>query len=72
MGQIIKRTKFNKEQIIRILQEQESGIITEEICRKHGIGKNIFYKWEPKFGGMDVSDARNLSTLEDENVGLKI
>lgn len=67
----MKKTRFNEEQIIRILQEQESGIATADLCRKHGIGKSTFYKWKSKYGGMDVSDARRLKTLEDENRRLK-
>ena len=67
----MKTTRFNEEQIIRILHEQESGITTAEICRNHGIAKSTFYKWKSKFGGMDVSDARRLKTLESENRRLK-
>jgi len=67
----MKHKRFNEEQIIRILQEQESGITTVQLCRKHGIAKSTFYKWKSKFGGMDVSDARRLKTLEDENRRLK-
>lgn len=67
----MKRARFNEEQTIRILHEQESGTTTDELCRKHGIGKSRFYKWKSNFGGMDVSDARRLKTLEDENHRLK-
>jgi putative transposase len=67
----MKMKRFNEEQIIRILHEQESGITTAEICRKHGIAKSTFYKWKSKYGGMDVSDARRLKALEDENRRLK-
>lgn len=67
----MKVRRFSEEQIIRILKEQEAGIITAEICRKHGIAKSTFYKWKSKYGGMDVSDARRLKTLEDENRRLK-
>lgn len=67
----MKMKRFNEEQIIRILHEQESGITTAEICRKHGIAKSTFYKWKSKYGGMDMSDARRLKALEDENRRLK-
>ena len=67
----MKIKRFNEEQIIRILYEQESGITTLEICRKHGIAKSTFYKWKSKYGGMEVSDARRLKALEDENRRLK-
>jgi putative transposase len=54
-----------------ILREQEAGAGTAEVCRKHGISTATFYKWKAKFGGLDVSDARRLRTLEDENAKLK-
>ena len=64
-------SRFNEEQIIAILQEQEAGAKTADVCRKHGISGATFYKWKGKFGGMDVSDARRLKALEDENSRLK-
>jgi putative transposase len=67
----MKRNRFNEEQIIAILQEQEAGAKTADVCRKHGISGATFYKWKGKFGGMDVSDARRLKALEDENSRLK-
>lgn len=67
----MKKTRFSEEQIIRILREQEGGQTTAEVCRKHGISHGTFYKWKAKFGGMDVSDARRLKTLESENAKLK-
>jgi len=67
----MKRSRFNEEQIIAILQEQEAGAKTADVCRKHGISGATFYKWKGKFGGMDVSDARRLKALEDENSRLK-
>ena len=67
----MKRSRFNEEQIIAILQEQEAGAKTADVCRKHGISGATFYKWKGKFGGMDVSDARRLKALEDENARLK-
>lgn len=67
----MKRSRFTEEQIIGILREQESGVKTADICRKHGISEATFYKYKAKFGGMDVSDARRLKALEDENARLK-
>lgn len=67
----MKRLRFTEEQIIAVLREQEAGMKTADICRKHGISDATFYKWKAKYGGMDVSDARRLKTLEDENAKLK-
>lgn len=67
----MKRNRFNEEQIIGILREQESGLGTADVCRKHGISSATFYKWKAKYGGLQVSDARRLRTLEDENAKLK-
>jgi putative transposase len=67
----MKGSKFTEEQIIGILREQEAGAKTAEVCRKHGISGATFYKWKAKFGGMDVSDARRLKALEEENAKLK-
>jgi putative transposase len=65
------KKRFSEEQIIRILKEYESGRPTEELCRRHGIGKSTFFKWKAKFGGMEVNDARKLKGLEVENARLK-
>jgi len=65
------RQRHSEEQIITILKEQESGMATGEVCRKHGISTATFYKWKSKFGGMEVSDARRLRQLEGENGRLK-
>jgi len=65
------KSRFSEEQIIGILQEQEAGRSTADVCRKHGISSGTFYKWKSKFGGMDVSDAKRLRSLEDENAKLK-
>jgi putative transposase len=67
----MKRKRFSEEQIIAILREHESGVSTEDLCRKHGMGKATFYAWKAKFGGMDVSDAQKLKGLEGENAKLK-
>ena len=67
----MKRSRFTEEQIIGILREQEAGLKTAEVCRKHGISGATFYKWKAKYGGLDVSEARRLKTLEDENTKLK-
>jgi putative transposase len=67
----MKASRFNEEQIIAILREQESGAKTADVCRKHGISGATFYKWKSKFGGLDVSDARRLKILEAENAKLK-
>jgi len=67
----MRKSRFTEEQIIAILNEQERGMATAEVCRKHGISPASFYKWKAKFGGMDVSDARKLKTLETENARLK-
>ena len=67
----MKRSRFTEEQIIAILREHEAGMKTADLCRKHGVSQATFFKWKSKFGGMDVSDARKLKALEDENRRLK-
>jgi putative transposase len=67
----MKRSRFNEEQIIAILKGQEAGMATAEVCRRHGISSATFYKWKSKFGGLDVSEARRLRSLEEENSRLK-
>ena len=65
------KKRFSEEQIIRILQEAESGIKVMDLCRKHGISDATYYNWKAKYGGMTVSDAKKLKALEDENGKLK-
>jgi len=67
----MKRSKFTEEQIIEILREPEAGAKCADLCRKHGMSGATFYAWKAKFGGMDVSDAKRLKALEDENARLK-
>jgi putative transposase len=65
------RKRHTEEQIIGILKESEAGAKTEELCRRHGISTGTYYKWKSKFGGMEVSEAKRLRALEDENRRLK-
>lgn len=67
----MKRSRFTEEQIIAMIKEQEAGSPTAVVCRKYGISSASFYKYKAKFGGMDVSDARKLRALEEENAKLK-
>ena len=67
----MKRKRFATEQIIKILKEAELGIKIVELCRKYGIVEQTFYNWRNKYGGMDISEAKRLKALEDENRRLK-
>ena len=67
----MKRARFTEEQIIGILREQEAGMKAADVCRKHGISGATFYNWKAKYGGLDVSDAKRLKALTDENAKLK-
>jgi putative transposase len=67
----MRRSKFPEERIIGILREHEAGLPAMDLCRKYGISDATFYKWRSKYGGMEISDARKLKTLEEENRRLK-
>jgi putative transposase len=67
----MKRSRFTEEQIIGILKEHEAGVSVSDLCRKYGVSDASIYKWKARFGGMDVSEAKRLRSLEDENAKLK-
>lgn len=67
----MKRSRFSDEQIIGILREHQTGLSAAELCRKYGISDATFYTWRKKYGGMEVSEARRLKALEEENARLK-
>lgn len=67
----MRQKRFTQEQIINVLKEHEAGIKTPDLCRKHGISEQTFYRWKSKYGGMTVSEARRLKELEEENQKLK-
>ncbi|MHB8699376.1 MAG: transposase [Sulfuricaulis sp.] len=67
----MKKTRFSEEQIIAVLKEAEAGIKVQDLCRKHAISDVTFYKWRSKYGGLEVSEARRLKQLEEENRRLK-
>lgn len=67
----MRRSRFTEEQITEILQEGAAGGKTEDICRRHGISKDTFYRWRKKYGGMEADDVRRLKQLEEENLRLK-
>ena len=67
----MKRARFTEEQIIGVLKEHEAGARTADLARKHGVSAATLYNWKARYGGMDVSEARRLKQLEDENAKLK-
>ncbi len=67
----MRKSRFTEAQIIGMIKEQESGMPTAEVCRKHGLSQGTFYKYKSKYGGMEVSDVAKLRAMEDENARLK-
>jgi putative transposase len=68
---MMRKSRFSEEQIINVLKEQQAGVPVADLCRKHGISDATFYTWRTKYGGMEVSDARKLKVVEEENRKLK-
>jgi len=67
----MRKSRFTEAQIIGMIKEQEAGMPTAEVCRKHGLSQGTFYKYKSKYGGMEVADLRRLKELEEENRRLK-
>jgi putative transposase len=68
---LMKRTRFSEEQIVAVLREHEAGMKTADLARKHGVSEATLYNWKAKYGGLEVSEAKRLKALEDENRKLK-
>jgi len=67
----VRKSRFTEEQIIEILQEQEAGMRTAEVCAKHGISAPTFYGWKARYGGLSVTNSKRLKQLEQENRNLR-
>ena len=67
----MRKSRFTEEQIIKALKEHAAGLSVSDVCRKYGVSDATFYKWRSRYGGMEVSDARRLKALEEENRRLK-
>ena len=67
----MRKSRFTEAQIIGMIKEQEAGMPTVEVCRKHGLSQGTFYNYKSKYGGMEMSDVANLRAMEDENATLK-
>jgi len=67
----MRKSRFSEEQIIRVLDQVQAGEKVKDVCREHGISEGTYYRWKAKFGGMDISEARRLRELDQENRRLK-
>jgi putative transposase len=67
----LRKSRFSDAQIIAIIKEHDAGVATKDLCRKHGVSTNTFYKWKAKFGGMEVSEVAKMRALQDENRRLR-